>query len=147
MCRWHETYCWKALDEEYNFASDLISIQGLHTKLWAPKVAGVSTLAISRLPLGSPGTKCHLDVGLVERHKKQGIKLWNDHNFKKREDGLGVLKFTLDVGEFVKYDESLQIFWDNLGCKNKRIMTKLNIFYVLVTLRKGISYYALKEDG
>jgi hypothetical protein len=21
------------------------------------------------LPLGSPGTKCHLDVGLVERHK------------------------------------------------------------------------------
>jgi len=29
----------------------------------------VSTLAISWLPLGSPGTKCHLDVGLVERHK------------------------------------------------------------------------------
>jgi hypothetical protein len=26
-------------------------------------------LAISRVPLGSPGTKCHLDVGLVERHK------------------------------------------------------------------------------
>jgi hypothetical protein len=30
-------------------------------KLWAPKVAGVPTLAI----LG----KCHLDVDLVERHK------------------------------------------------------------------------------
>jgi hypothetical protein len=28
-----------------------------------------SSLGISRLPLGSPGTKCHLDVGLVERHK------------------------------------------------------------------------------
>jgi hypothetical protein len=35
-------------------------------KLWAPKVAGVPILAIS-FPLGSPGTKCHLDVGLVER--------------------------------------------------------------------------------
>ncbi len=30
---------------------------------------GVSTLGISRLPFGSPETKCHLDVGLVERHK------------------------------------------------------------------------------
>jgi len=26
-------------------------------------------LAISGLPLGSPGTKSHLDVGLVERHR------------------------------------------------------------------------------
>jgi hypothetical protein len=30
---------------------------------------GVSTLGISRLPLVSLGTKCHLDVGLLERHK------------------------------------------------------------------------------
>jgi len=30
---------------------------------------GVPTLAISRLPFGNHGTKCHLDVGLVERHK------------------------------------------------------------------------------
>jgi len=30
---------------------------------------GVPTLAISGFPLGSPGTKSHLDVGLVERHK------------------------------------------------------------------------------
>jgi len=63
------TYRWKDIDDGYNFALDLISIRGLHTKLWVPKVAGVPTLAISRLPLGSPGTKCHLDVGLVERHK------------------------------------------------------------------------------
>jgi len=27
------------------------------------------TLGISRLPFGSPGTKCHLNVGLVERHR------------------------------------------------------------------------------
>ncbi len=31
-------------------------------------MVGVSTLAISRLPLGSLGTKSHSDVGLVERH-------------------------------------------------------------------------------
>jgi len=42
---------------------------GLHTKLWGFKVAGDSTLAISGLSLGSPRTKSHLDVGLVERHK------------------------------------------------------------------------------
>jgi len=38
-------------------------------KVMGPKVARVLTLAILRLPLGSPGTKSHLDVGLVERHK------------------------------------------------------------------------------
>ncbi len=43
--------------------------QGLHAKLWAPKVAGIPTLAISRLPFGSPKTNCHLDAGLMERHK------------------------------------------------------------------------------
>jgi hypothetical protein len=32
---------WKALDEVYNFTSDLISIGGLHTKLWAFKVVRV----------------------------------------------------------------------------------------------------------
>jgi hypothetical protein len=53
----------------YNFSLDLISIKGFHTKLWGPKVAKVPTLAISGLPLGSPRTKCHLDVGLVERHR------------------------------------------------------------------------------
>jgi hypothetical protein len=43
-------------------------IEGLHTKLWGPKVTRVLTLAISKLPFGSLKTKCHLDVGLVERH-------------------------------------------------------------------------------
>jgi hypothetical protein len=68
-CRCCATYCWKALNKGYNFDEDLISIKGLHAKLWAPKVTEVPILAIWRLPLGSPGTKCHLDVGLVERHK------------------------------------------------------------------------------
>jgi len=56
-------------DKGYNFVLDLISIKGLHTKLCSPKVVGVPTLAISRLTFGSPKTKCHLDVGLMERHK------------------------------------------------------------------------------
>jgi hypothetical protein len=38
-------------------------------KLWGPKVAKVLTLTILGLPFGTPGTKCHLDVGLMERHK------------------------------------------------------------------------------
>jgi hypothetical protein len=67
--KWHAKYRWKALDEGYNFALDLISIKGLLAKLWRPKVVGVPTLAISGLPLGSPGTKSHLYVGLVERCK------------------------------------------------------------------------------
>jgi len=53
---------------------DLISIRGLHTKLWGLKVARVPTLGILGLPFGSsengsPGTKCHLDVGFMERHR------------------------------------------------------------------------------
>jgi hypothetical protein len=58
-CRWCATYYCKPRDEGYNFASDLISIKGLHTKLWAPKVVGVPTVGISGLPLGSPVTKWH----------------------------------------------------------------------------------------
>jgi hypothetical protein len=38
-------------------------------KVMGPKVVGVLTLAISGLPFGKPKTKCHLDVGLVERHE------------------------------------------------------------------------------
>jgi hypothetical protein len=62
-------YRWKALNKGYNFSLDFIAIGGLHAMLWAPKVAGIPFMGISKLPLGSPGTKCHLDVGLVERHK------------------------------------------------------------------------------
>jgi hypothetical protein len=63
------TYLCKVLDEGYNFALDLISIRGLHAKLWGCKVARIPILAILGLLFGSPETKCHLDVGLVERHK------------------------------------------------------------------------------
>ncbi len=69
MCRWPTTYCWKALNEGYNFASDLIFIEGLLAKLWGSKVAGIPILAISKLPLVNPGTKSHLDVGPMGSHR------------------------------------------------------------------------------
>jgi hypothetical protein len=34
-----------------------------------PKVSGVQILGILGLPLGSPGTKCHLGVSFMVRHK------------------------------------------------------------------------------
>jgi hypothetical protein len=69
-CRWCATYHWKVLDDEYNFSSNLISIGGLHTNLWASKVVGVPIQGISRLQLGTPETKWHLDASPVARHKE-----------------------------------------------------------------------------
>jgi hypothetical protein len=66
VCRGSATHRWKDLNKGYNFALDLIPIGGLHKKLCAFKVTGVQVVGISRLPLGSPGTKSHLDVALVE---------------------------------------------------------------------------------
>jgi hypothetical protein len=50
LSKWHATYRWKAFNEGYNFVLDLISIRGLHTKLWGPKVAGVPTMGILGIP-------------------------------------------------------------------------------------------------
>ncbi len=69
VCRWLAKYYRKALNKGYKFALNLISIRGLHTKLWAPKVLGVPTLEILGLPLGSPRKKWHLNAGPVARHK------------------------------------------------------------------------------
>jgi hypothetical protein len=55
-------YRWKALDEGYNFSSDLVTIEGLHKKLCALKVAKVLVVAILGFSFGSIGTKSHLDV-------------------------------------------------------------------------------------
>jgi hypothetical protein len=66
MCRWSATHRWKPLNKGYNVALNFIAIGGLHRKLCALKVAGVPIVGISKLPLGSPGTKSHLDVALVE---------------------------------------------------------------------------------
>ncbi len=44
----------EALNEGYNFASNLTSIKALHTKLWASKVIGVPILGIRDSHLGVP---------------------------------------------------------------------------------------------
>jgi hypothetical protein len=67
--RWCATYCWKTFDKGYKFSSNLISIGGLHTNLWAPKVAKVLTLKISGFPFGSPRTKWHLGASLMAKHR------------------------------------------------------------------------------
>jgi hypothetical protein len=46
-CRWHATYSWKVFNEGYNFAFYLISIGGLHAKLWAPKLWEFRDLGVS----------------------------------------------------------------------------------------------------
>jgi hypothetical protein len=49
------TYCWKALDISYNFVSNLTSIGGLHTKLWASKSGGISIWEFQDSNLGVLG--------------------------------------------------------------------------------------------
>ncbi len=68
-CRWSVTHRWKALDEGYNFASNLIMIGGLQRKLCALKIAGVPIVGISGLPFGSPETKSHLNVAPMESRR------------------------------------------------------------------------------
>jgi hypothetical protein len=68
-CRWSATHRWKDLDESYKFAWKLIPIGGLIKKLWPREVAGVPTIGILGLPFGSPDTKGHLDVALMESYK------------------------------------------------------------------------------
>jgi hypothetical protein len=68
--RWHDTYHWKAFDKGYNFALDLASIKSLHTKLWASKIVGVLISRISKFQFGSFGTKIHLGVGPVAKHRE-----------------------------------------------------------------------------
>jgi hypothetical protein len=70
VCRWSAAHCWKALEESYKFALDLISIRGLSRELWAPKVLEVQTGTILGLLLGSPGNKSHLDVGAAEQRRE-----------------------------------------------------------------------------
>ncbi len=70
VCRWSATHLWKALEESYKFALDLIPIRGLSWELWAPKVPKVYTGTISGLLLGSLGTKNHSNVGAVGKRRE-----------------------------------------------------------------------------
>jgi hypothetical protein len=68
-CRQRATYRWKAFNKGYNFPLDFIAIEGHYKKLCALKIARVPIVGISGPPLGSPETKSHLDVALMERHR------------------------------------------------------------------------------
>jgi hypothetical protein len=68
-CRCCATYCWKALNESYNFSLNFISIEGLYAKLLAPKVTGFPVGRILRFPLGSSKTKWHLSAGPMAGHR------------------------------------------------------------------------------
>jgi len=70
VCRRNATCCWRALEENYKIALDLIPIRGLNKKLWMPKASGVQPRTILGLLLGSPGKKCHLDVASLESCRK-----------------------------------------------------------------------------
>jgi hypothetical protein len=70
VCRRSVTHHWKDLEESYKFASDLIPIRSLSWELWGPKVPGVQSMTVSRLLLGSPGSKSHSDVGAAEQYRE-----------------------------------------------------------------------------
>jgi hypothetical protein len=70
VCRWSATHRWKALDKSYNFALDLVPIQGQGEELWASKVPGVQIGIVSGLHFGSPGKKSHLDASPVESYRE-----------------------------------------------------------------------------
>jgi hypothetical protein len=77
VCSKSATWSWKALDESYNFGSNLVPIRAQGEKLWTPKVPRVQTGTISGLHFGSPGKKSHLDVASMRSCRK----------YYKREEG------------------------------------------------------------
>jgi len=60
------TWCWKALDESYNFGLDLVPIWVWGEEIWASKVPRLQPGTVSGLQLGSLGKKSHLDVASAE---------------------------------------------------------------------------------
>jgi hypothetical protein len=62
VCSGISTWRWKALEQSYNFGSNLVPIRAWGEKLWTPKVPGVQTGIVLGLHFGSPGKKSHLDV-------------------------------------------------------------------------------------
>ncbi len=60
------TWSWKALEESYNLGWELAPIGVDSQEIWAPKVPGLQPGTVSRLLLGSPRKKSHLDVASAE---------------------------------------------------------------------------------
>jgi hypothetical protein len=78
MCKWCVTCYWKALDKGYNFALDLISIEGFHIKLRPPKLREFQFREFRDSNLGILGQKWRLGARLVARHREyyKGGRWW-----------------------------------------------------------------------
>ncbi len=63
MCRWCATNCWNFFDEGYNFASDFISIEGIHTKLWGPKTCKSPNFGNFEIPIWKSQDKMSFRCG------------------------------------------------------------------------------------
>jgi hypothetical protein len=61
---------WKALNESYNFGSNLVPIRIWGEELWASKISGLQPGTVSGLQLGSPGKKSHSDVASAVRRRE-----------------------------------------------------------------------------
>ncbi len=70
VCSRSATWRWKDFEESYDFGSNLVPIQARGEKLWMPKVPGAQTGTVSRLHLGSPGKKSHLDVAPARSYRE-----------------------------------------------------------------------------
>jgi len=70
-CRWRATYCWKALDEGYNFSLDLISNQRSAHKVMAPQSRGSPNLGNFGTPTWESQDKKPFGCGM--RGKVQSI--------------------------------------------------------------------------
>jgi hypothetical protein len=66
VCRWSATHYWIALEESYNFGSNLVSIRVWGEELWTSKVPRVQTETILGLHFGSLGKRSHLDASPME---------------------------------------------------------------------------------
>jgi len=87
------TYHWKALNKNYNFVLDHISIRGLLAKLWGFKIVGFLTGAISGTHSAIPWEKNHVDVSSVASHKVyyKGGRWWLPPSSDRGESSVSVL--------------------------------------------------------
>ncbi len=63
-------YHWRAFNNGYNFAIDLISIRGFHKKLLVSKVVEIIISRIIGLLTWESREKCHLNVAFMVCHKE-----------------------------------------------------------------------------
>jgi hypothetical protein len=69
-CRRSVIYHWRAFNNGYNFAIDLISIRGFHKKLLVSKVVEIIISRIIGLLTWESREKCHLNVAFMVCHKE-----------------------------------------------------------------------------